>query len=140
MANQKSAKDEGPAARVGQVIKGKWKVEGLLGVGGMAAVYAAAHRNGQRAALKILHADFAREKTICDRFLREAYVSNKVNHSATVHVLDDDTTEQGEPFLIMELLEGETVRDAWKKSGRTMPVGRVLQICERVLDCLASCL
>src|SRR5262245_42170671 len=105
----------------------------------MAAVYAASHRNGQRAALKILHTDFAREKTICERILREAYVSNKVNHGATVQVLDDDMTEQGEPFLIMELLEGETVRDAWKKSGRTMPAARVLQICERVLDCLASC-
>jgi serine/threonine protein kinase len=105
----------------------------------MAAVYAASHRNGQKAALKILHADFAREKTICERFLREAYVSNKVNHSATVQVLDDDMTEQGEPFLIMELLLGETVRDAWKKCGRTMPIGRVLQICERVVDCLASC-
>ncbi len=105
----------------------------------MAAVYAASHRNGQRAALKILHSDFAREKTICERFLREAYVSNKVNHSATVQVLDDDMTEQGEPFLIMQLLLGETVRDAWKKCGRTMPIGRVLQICERVVDCLASC-
>ena len=133
------ADGDGPNARVGSVIKGKWKVDSLLGVGGMAAVYAASHRNGQRAALKILHADFAREKTICDRFLREAYVSNKVNHSATVQVLDDDATEQGEPFLIMELLLGETVRDAWKKCGRTMPVGRVLQICERVVDCLASC-
>jgi eukaryotic-like serine/threonine-protein kinase len=141
VANQKSkgGDDGGPNARVGTVIKGKWKIDSLLGVGGMAAVYAASHRNGQRAALKILHADFAREKTICERFLREAYVSNKVNHGATVQVLDDDMTEQGEPFLIMELLEGETVRDAWKKSGRTMPVGRVLQVCERVLDCLASC-
>ncbi|MBX3206963.1 MAG: serine/threonine protein kinase, partial [Labilithrix sp.] len=141
MANQKSkgGDDGGPNARVGSVIKGKWKIESLLGVGGMAAVYAASHRNGQRAALKILHTDFAREKTICERFLREAYVSNKVNHGATVQVLDDDMTESGEPFLIMELLEGETVRDAWKKSGRTMPGGRVLQICERVLDCLASC-
>jgi len=137
--SSKAGDEQGPQARVGVVIKGKWTVDGLLGVGGMAAVYAASHRNGQRAALKILHADFAREKTICERFLREAYVSNKVNHSATVQVLDDDMTEQGEPFLIMELLEGETVRDAWKKCGRTMPIGRVLQICERVLDCLASC-
>ncbi len=135
----KGGDENGPNARVGSVIKGKWKIEALLGVGGMAAVYAASHRNGQRAALKILHTDFAREKTICERFLREAYVSNKVNHGATVQVLDDDMTESGEPFLIMELLEGETVRDAWKKSGRTMNAGRVLQICERVLDCLASC-
>ncbi|MDB4935920.1 MAG: serine/threonine protein kinase [Labilithrix sp.] len=137
--SSKAGDEQGPTARVGAIIKGKWTVDGLLGVGGMAAVYAASHRNGQRAALKILHADFAREKTICERFLREAYVSNKVNHSATVQVLDDDMTEQGEPFLIMELLEGETVRDAWKKCGRTMPIGRVLQICERVVDCLASC-
>jgi serine/threonine protein kinase len=141
VANPKSKNgdDGGPGARVGTVIKGKWTIDALLGVGGMAAVYAASHRNGQRAALKILHTDFAREKAICERFLREAYVSNKVNHGATVQVLDDDVTDAGEPFLIMELLEGETVRDAWKKSGRTMPVGRVLQICERVLDCLASC-
>jgi hypothetical protein len=139
VTKSKGGDDGGPSARVGNVIKGKWKIESLLGVGGMAAVYAAAHRNGQHAALKILHTDFSREKTICERFLREAYVSNKVNHGATVQVLDDDMTEQGEPFLIMELLEGETVRDAWKKSGRTMPAGRVLQICERVLDCLASC-
>jgi serine/threonine protein kinase len=139
LKSSKAGDEQGPTARVGSVIKGKWTVEGLLGVGGMAAVYAASHRNGQRAALKILHADFAREKTICERFLREAYVSNKVNHSATVQVLDDDMTEQGEPFLIMELLLGETVRDAWKKCGRTMPIGRVLQICERVVDCLASC-
>ncbi len=137
--SSKAGDEAGPQSRVGAVIKGKWKIDSLLGVGGMAAVFAASHRNGQRAALKILHADFAREKTICERFLREAYVSNKVNHSATVQVLDDDMTEAGEPFLIMELLEGETVRDAWKKSGRTMPVGRVLQICERVVDCLASC-
>lgn len=133
------ADDAAFAARVGSVVRGKWTLDRLLGVGGMAAVFAASHRNGQKAALKILHAEFAKERPICERFLREAYVSNKVNHSATVQVLDDDVTDQGEPFLIMELLLGETVRDAWKRSGRTMAVGRVLQICERVLDCLASC-
>jgi len=82
----------------------------LLGVGGMAAVYAATHRNNQRAALKILHTDFAREKTICERFLREAYVSNKVRPSATVQVLDDDQTEADEPFLVMELPRADGTR------------------------------
>ncbi len=139
MAAKNQTDAANPAARVGQVIKGKWTIESLLGVGGMAAVYAAVHRNSTRAALKILHADFARERTVVERFLREAYVSNKVGHPATVQVQDDDETENGEPFLVMELLEGETVRDAWKKSGRTMPVVRVLQICERVLDCLVAC-
>jgi eukaryotic-like serine/threonine-protein kinase len=133
------SEDAGPNARVGSVIKGKWTVDSLLGVGGMAAVYAATHRNNQRAALKILHTDFAREKTICERFLREAYVSNKVGHPATVQVLDDDVTELDEPFLIMELLEGQTVRDAWKKAGRAMQSTDVLAIAEAVLDCLAAC-
>jgi eukaryotic-like serine/threonine-protein kinase len=105
----------------------------------MAAVYSASHRNGQTAALKILHLAFAKEKSICERFLREAYVSNKIGHPATVKVLDDDSTEDGEPFLVMELLLGQTVRDVWRAAGRTMPIVQALQICERVVDCLADC-
>jgi serine/threonine protein kinase len=127
------------AARLRSLVRGKWRLEGLLGVGGMAAVYEASHRNGQRAALKILHLEYARDKTICERFLREAYVSNKVGHPATVRVLDDDVTDQQEPFLIMDLLKGTTVRDVWKRAGRTVPIPITLQICERVVDCLIFC-
>ncbi len=105
----------------------------------MAAVYAATHRNGQRAALKILHIDFAKDKTVCDRFLREAYVSNKIGHTACVGVLDDDTTEEGEPFLVMELLLGETLRELWMHTGRRMPVPQVLKIADPILDCLTAC-
>jgi eukaryotic-like serine/threonine-protein kinase len=130
---------EGPKARVGQLIKGKWTIDSLLGVGGMAAVYAASHRNGQRAALKILHLAFARDKAVCERFLRESYVSNKIGHAACVRVLDDDVTEAGEPYLVMELLEGETVRDWWKRIGRRVPVVDALKLAERILDCLVAC-
>ena len=135
------ATDDGDAYahRVGEVVKGKWTIDSLLGVGGMAAVYAATHRNGQRAALKILHIDFAKDKTVCDRFLREAYVSNKIGHSACVAVLDDDRTDLDEPYLVMELLEGETLRELWMHTGRRMPVPKVLEIVDPILDCLASC-
>lgn len=125
--------------RLGAIIKGKWRLDALLGVGGMAAVYGASHRNGKRAALKILHADFARDRAVCDRFLREAYVCNRVSHESVVQILDDDISEDGELFLVMELLEGETIRDTWKNYGKTVPFPVVLQICERVLDCLAAC-
>jgi serine/threonine protein kinase len=131
--------DDRAAARVGATIRGKWHLDALLGVGGMAAVYAGSHRNGQRAALKVLHIDFARDRIVCERFLREAYVSNKVGHPACVRVLDDDMTEDEEPFLVMELLEGETVREAWKRTGRVMAVPDVLRIADTVLDCLAAC-
>src|SRR6185312_12937049 len=66
-------------------------------------------------------------------------VSNKVAHAACVKVLDDDVTDEDEPFLVMELLEGETVRDTWKRFGRVMPVPQVLRICDVVLDCLVAC-
>jgi serine/threonine protein kinase len=131
--------EERARSRVGATIRGKWHLDALLGVGGMAAVFAASHRNGQRAALKILHADFARDRIVCERFLREAYVSNKIGHPACVRVLDDDMTEEEEPFLVMELLEGETVREAWKRSGKVMPVAEVLRIADTVLDCLIAC-
>ena len=131
--------DDRARSRVGATIRGKWHLDALLGVGGMAAVFAASHRNGQRAALKILHADFARDRIVCERFLREAYVSNKIGHPACVRVLDDDLTEEEEPFLVMELLEGETVREAWKRTGRVMPVAEVLRIADTVLDCLVAC-
>jgi len=130
---------EGPEKRIGTVIKGKWTLDSLLGVGGMASVYGASHRNGQRAALKVLHADFARDKVICERFLREGYVSNKIGHKATVAVLDDDRTEDDSPFLVMELLEGYTVRELWKQHGRRMPIPQALQICDDILDCLVAC-
>ena len=130
---------EAYAARKGSVIRGKWHIDALLGVGGMAAVYAASHRNGQRAALKVLHVDYTRDKVVCERFLREGYVSNKVGHPACVSVLDDDVTEQGEPFLVMELLEGETLRERWMKTGRRLPVEMVLPIADAILDCLAAC-
>ena len=119
-------------------IKGKWRLDTLLGVGGMASVYAATHRNGSRAALKILHTEFARDAGIRERFLREGYVANRIEHAGRVAILDDDATEQDEPFLVMELLEGETVQQLWKRHKRKLDVGQALRIAERVLDTLES--
>ena len=136
---QRSREENAAAQRVGSNVKGKWHLDALLGLGGMAAVYAATHRNGQRAALKIMHLDLAREPPVVDQFIREAYVANKVGHPAVVRVIDDDLTEADEPFLVMELLDGETVRDLWRRTGRALPMKQALHIAERILDCLAAC-
>src|SRR5262245_41506915 len=125
-------------ARVGLTIKNKWRLDSLLGVGGMASVYAATHRNGSRAALKILHTEFARDPGIRERFLREGYVANRIDHAGRVAIQDDDVTEQDEPFLVMELLEGETVQQLWKRQKRRLGAGQALRIAERVLDTLVS--
>ena len=126
-------------ARVGLVLRGKWHLERLLGVGGMASVYAATHRNGLRGAVKLLHPELCVQGEVKERFLREGYVANKVDHPGAVRVLDNDVAEDGSVFLVMELLDGETI-DARVEArpGRRLEVGEVLAIADDVLDVLAT--
>ncbi|MBN2575952.1 MAG: serine/threonine protein kinase [Deltaproteobacteria bacterium] len=93
---------------VGTVLGGKWRLDGLIGMGGMASVYSATHRNGRRVAIKLLNAEFRRGAEVCDRFLREGYVANRIGHPGVVSILDDDTTASGQVYLVMELLEGDS--------------------------------
>src|SRR5262245_2253817 len=100
----------GPArARIGSVLRDKWRLDDLLGVGGMAAVYAATHRNGKRVAIKMLHREYSLDAEVKGRFLREGYLVNKVEHPGVVGVLDDDAAPDGSAFLVMDLLEGESL-------------------------------
>ena len=96
-------------ARVGAVLRQKWRLDSLLGVGGMAAVYAATHRNGKRGAVKMLHLELSTDGEARKRFLREGYVANAVAHPGAVSVLDDDMADDGSVFLVMELLEGQNI-------------------------------
>jgi serine/threonine-protein kinase len=119
------------------VLRDKWRVDKLLGIGGMAVVYEATHiNNGRRVAIKLLHPELSNNAEVRTRFLREGYVANKVEHPGTVAILDDDTSEDGSVFLVMELLEGETLEDRRDRSG-TLPVHEVLSLADRLLDVLA---
>ena len=71
-------------SRVGSMLRDKLRLDALLGVGGMAAVYAATHRNGSRVAVKMLHPALASNSEIRSRFLREGYVANAVGHNGAV--------------------------------------------------------
>ncbi|MBI4700330.1 MAG: serine/threonine protein kinase [Deltaproteobacteria bacterium] len=123
--------------RVGSVLKDKWKLDRLLGVGGMAAVYAATHRNGKRVAVKILHAERALNENIRRRFLREGYAANKVGHAGAVSVLDDDVSDDGTVFLVMDLLEGETLQARLDRCG-PLAAEDVLLVTHHLLDALAA--
>jgi serine/threonine-protein kinase len=129
----------GRAGRIGTILRDKWRVDARLGTGGMAAVYSATHhRNGNRVALKILHMELSRDEETRKRFLREGYVANAVNHPGTVRVLDDDVTEDGCAFLVLELLEGESAEARRERIGGRLPLTEVLHIGDRLLDVLAS--
>ncbi|MEZ4300257.1 MAG: protein kinase [Polyangiaceae bacterium] len=126
------------ARRVGSVLAGKYGVERLIGVGGMATVYAGVHRNGRRVAIKILHDELGIHAEVRRRFVREGYVANAVGHAGAVHVYDDDTTADGAPFLVMELLEGETLAERCRRCGGTLPARDVLALGHQLLDVLAA--
>lgn len=125
-------------ARVGTTLRGKWKLESILGSGGMATVYAATHRNQARGAIKLLHPELALNAEVTTRFLREGYVANSVDHPGTVKVLDDDLTEDGSPFLVMELLDGETVEDRAMRKGGILPLAEVMALADNVLSVLIA--
>ncbi len=123
--------------RIGTVLKGKWRLDAQLGAGGMATVYAATHRNGKRVAVKVLHPELSRDQVIRERFVREGYLANKVGRGA-VSVDDDDVTEDGAVFLVMELLEGETLEARRERSpGGRLPVADVVGAMDQVLAALA---
>ena len=124
--------------RIGTLLQDKWRLESLLGVGGMAAVYAATHRNGKRVAVKMLHPEFSHDEEVRTRFLQEGYAANTIQHEGAVSVLDDDLAPDGSAFLVMELLEGETVEQRWQRSGQRLPVADVLSIADPLLDVLVA--
>jgi serine/threonine-protein kinase len=124
--------------RIGTVLCGKYRVDRVLGVGGMAVVYAATHRNQKRVAIKMLHPELAMHQELRARFLREGYAANTVDHPGAVAVLDDDTAEDGAAFLVMERLEGEEVDRLWEQRGQRLPVDAVLSIANQLLDVLAA--
>jgi serine/threonine protein kinase len=124
--------------RIGTLLQDKWTLESLLGVGGMAAVYAATHRNGKRVAVKMLHPEFSQNEEVRTRFLQEGYAANTIQHEGAVSVLDDDLAPDGSAFLVMELLEGETVEQRWERGGQRLPVDDVLSIVDPLLEVLEA--
>lgn len=122
--------------REGQLIGDRWRLDRLVGVGGMAAVYEATHRNGHRAALKVLHPSLSYVPEVRQRFLEESYTANRVNHTGVVTIRDECTLADGTAFLIMDLLEGESLEALQEHT--SCSVSEALRIIDAVLDILIA--
>jgi serine/threonine-protein kinase len=110
----------------------------VLGVGGMAIVFLATHRNGNRVAVKVLHRELSLDPGLVARFAREGYVANAIEHRGAVRVLDDDVAEDGSAFLVMELLLGETLEARARRTGGKLPQREVVALAHQLLDVLAA--
>src|SRR5579872_7095780 len=92
---------------IGTLIAGRYRVESVLGVGGMGVVVGAYDvRGGERVAVKLLSPDAARDSAAASRILREAQAAERMTGEHAVRVLSSGRTPDGTPFLAMEFLEG----------------------------------
>jgi eukaryotic-like serine/threonine-protein kinase len=98
--------------RIGSTINGRYQLEAAIGEGGMATVYAARHRLVDRpCAVKVMNAALAKNEVIRERFRREAKAAQKLAHPNIIEIFDQGELEDGSLFLVMELLEGQTLAD-----------------------------
>jgi len=89
---------------------GNYQAIALLGEGGMGAVYLAEHPGiGRKVAIKVLRSELDHDPQLLTRFLNEARAANAIRHPNIIEVLDSGTTEKGASYLVMELLEGESL-------------------------------
>jgi len=93
---------------VGKVLGGTYRVDSLLGEGGMGVVYRAAHLRLERSfAIKMLYPEVAANTEAVERFQREARITSALGHPNIIEVVDFNHTDQGAPYIVMELLPGK---------------------------------
>ena len=123
--------------RIGSTAAGRYIIERELGVGGMATVYAARHLLVERpCAIKILSAQYAQDPVLRERFVREARHAQRIAHPNVIEIFDQGDLDDGTPFLVMELLEGQSLGDVLEAQGR-MEASRALPIAIEMSRALA---
>ncbi|MCC6526612.1 MAG: serine/threonine protein kinase [Polyangiaceae bacterium] len=138
MSSRRNEEDvELSQARVGTTLCDKWTLTRLIGVGGMAAVYEAEHRLGRKAAVKMLHPEVALDGELKQRFEREALAVSKIKHPGVVPVSDLEVSEDGTPFLVMELLEGTSLSERLGHDG-TIEVAEAVRLGVALCDVLEA--
>jgi serine/threonine-protein kinase len=117
---------------------GKYRALSLLGEGGMGTVYLAEHVEiGLRVAVKVLHSEFTADLELPGRFLEEARAANAIRHPNIVEVLDWGKLSDGVPYLVLELLEGESLAARLKRTGR-VPLPEALAFAYQAASALGA--
>lgn len=127
-----------PDHLTGTLLEGRYELGPRIARGGTATVYRAVDTRLQRVvAVKLMHAHLAEDPAAADRFVREARAAARLSHPHVVAVLDQGHTREGVPYLVMEHVEGSTLRDLLRRRGALSP-GEALALLEPVLDGLAA--
>jgi serine/threonine protein kinase len=126
-------------ARVGAVLQEKYRLDRLLGSGGMGAVYEATNGwTGRRVAIKVLRGHYAKHSAILERFIQEARTATALAHPNIVEVLDICREPDGLLFIVQELLLGEDLRARLDARGRPLAVEEAVEIAVPVMGALVA--
>jgi len=118
-----------PEPGLGDTV-GRWRLEELIGEGGMGRVYRAVDSNGQVAAMKIVKAELASDKVFRKRFDREAKVAQRVDHPHVVPVIETGELD-GIPYLVQVFITGGSLEDRIKREHK-LPLDETVRICTAV--------
>ncbi len=124
--------------KLGTVLNGTYRIESVIGTGGMGTVYLATHVHlGTSVAVKALVRQFTGNVEAMKRFQREAQISSQLGHPNIVRVSDFNYDADGTPFMVMDLLRGETLRTRLVREGR-LALDAVLPIVRQLSDGLGA--
>jgi serine/threonine protein kinase len=134
---ESAPEDEDPL--LGTVLGDSYEVLRVIGEGGMGRVYEARHQrlSNKRFAIKVLHADLARQGDVVSRFLREAQATSVLSHVNVVAVVDVNRAPDGRPYLVAELLEGISLADYFERV-RTLSMPEAVNIARQLCAALAA--
>jgi eukaryotic-like serine/threonine-protein kinase len=127
-----------PPPLIGQTLGGKYRAIRVLGEGGMGAVYECEHiALHRRVAVKVLHPQQAKKKASVARFQNEAHVAGAIGHPNICEIYDVGELSDSSPFLVMELLQGETLAERIASEG-ALPFDDIIDVTSQVLSGLIA--
>jgi serine/threonine-protein kinase len=104
---------------LGEILDGRYRIDGIIGAGGMGVVYRARHIHlDSEFAIKVLTGDLVSNKSAVERFRREAKAAGRINHPNAIKVTDFGVTENRIFYLVMEIVNGKNLRDLVQAAGR----------------------
>jgi len=116
---------------IGKVVMDRYQIEAELGAGASGTVYRGRHVKLRRnVAIKVLHEDFADDRTMLARFRREAEAAARLRHPNVIGVLDVGETQDGHQLMVMDLVEGPSLGDLMAAG---LPRGRIINLVRQIL-------
>ncbi len=125
---------------LGTIIDGKYTLEKCIGRGGMGAVYLSQHTSvNKKFAIKVLLQNLVESHPAAyDRFRREAQATGRINHPNAISVIDFGQTEDGTSYLVMQYVEGVSLRRVMERAGNKLPLNQFLHLAKQICAGIAA--